>query len=321
MPDAPTDDAKDAKTDGERRNRPFWSGLLTFGLVSIPVDLYPATRAGGAPLRLLDEDGTPLQRRYYCPEEDVDVPSEQLVRGYELAEGKYIVVTDEELESVDPKKSREIDLRLFVERDGIDPLFYEHGYFLAPGEDSGKAYRLLASVMEKSKRAGIATFVMRDQEYLVAILAEGGLLRAETLRFHDEVRSPKSVGLPKTKEPSAALSKKFEHAIAELSTERLPTAELTDEHADRIKELAEKKSKHGQHVTRTNAKTKNVTESEGADVIDLMEALKRSLNGHGGGAHPTKRATHGKAARTTKKAAAHAHATNAKKTSHARHTR
>ena len=276
MPDKST---KDARSEEGRGGRPFWSGLLTFGLVSIPVDLYPATRAGGAPLRLLSEDGTPLERHYYCPEEDVDVPAEHLVRGYELDDGRYVTVTDEELASVDPKKSREIDLRLFVERGELAPLYFEHAYFLAPGEDSGKAYRLLASIMERTGHAGVATFVMRDQEYLVAILAEGGLLRAETLRFHDEVRSTKSVGLPGVKEPPAALVKKFEHAIAELETEHLPTAELTDDHADQLKALAEKKHSRGKDVIRGKAPA---AEAEGADVIDLMAALKRSLNGHGG---------------------------------------
>src|SRR5581483_6660701 len=101
-----------------------------FGLVSIPVDLYPATRAGGAPLRLLDEDGTPLQRRYYCPKDDEDVSAEHLVHGYELEDGRYVEVTDEELSALDPKKSREIDLRLFAPEDGIDALYFEHAYFL-----------------------------------------------------------------------------------------------------------------------------------------------------------------------------------------------
>jgi DNA end-binding protein Ku len=259
-----------------RRNRPFWSGVLTFGLVSIPVDLYPATRPGGAPLRLLDEDGTPLHRRYYCPEHDADVPQEHLVRGYELDDGRYVTVTDDELAAVDPKKSREIDLRLFAPDDGIDPMFFEHAYFLAPGEDSGKAYRLLASVMERGKRAGIATFVMRDQEYLVAILSDNGLLRAETLRFHDEVRSPKKVGISKARKAPSALVKKFEQAIAELQTKRLPTAELTDEHAERIEDLVQKKHRRGEDLVRSKTPAEK---PEGADVIDLMEALKRSLKG------------------------------------------
>jgi DNA end-binding protein Ku len=268
-------DERNEKQEG-RSNRPLWSGLLTFGLVSIPVDLYPATRPGGAPLRLLDEDGTPLHRHYYCPEHDADVPQEQLVRGYELDDGRYVTVTDEELESVDPKKSREIDLRLFAPEDGIDPMYFEHAYFLAPGEDSGKAYRLLANIMEKTKRAGIATFVMRDQEYLVAILSDNGLLRAETLRFHDEVRSPKTIGVPRARKAPAALVKKFEQAIAELETKRLPTAELTDEHAERIEELVHKKQRRGEDVVRSKTPAEK---PEGGDVIDLMEALKRSLKG------------------------------------------
>ena len=186
------------------RPRAFWSGLLSFGLVSIPVELFPAHRSHGGALRMLDADGTPLARRYYCPADDEDVPAEHLVHGYELDNGRIVVVTDEELEALAPKKSREIDLRLFVDRDSIPALYFERSYFLAPGADSGKAYRLLCAVMERSRRAGIATFVMRDREYLIAIFAEGGLLRGETLRFHGEVRSSSDVGLPKPVAPSPA---------------------------------------------------------------------------------------------------------------------
>ena len=292
---APGSDIDDAPS-----NRPFWSGVVTFGLVSIPVDLYPAVRAGGAPLRLLDADGTPLQRRYYCPEDGEDVPSEELVRGYELDDGRYVTVTDEELEALDPKKSREIDLRLFVERDEIDPIYFVHGYFLAPREDSGKAYRLLAGVMERTDRAGVATFVMREKEYVVAILAEGGLLRAETLRFHDEVRPIERSGIAKAPKPATALVKKFENAVEKLATARLPRDELVDEHADRVKALAEKKERKHEDVVRTETPSP----SPGADVIDLMEVLKRSLAG-------TKSAKH--SARAAKKAPAKARARRARR--------
>ena len=281
----------ESDVDDPPSNRPFWSGVVTFGLVSIPVDLYPAVRSGGAPLRLLDADGTPLQRRYYCPEDGEDVPSEQLVRGYELDDGRYVTVTDEELEALDPKKSREIDLRLFVARDEIDPIYFVHGYFLAPGEDSGKAYRLLAGVMERTGRAGIATFVMRDKEYVVLILAEGGLLRAETLRFHDEVRSLSRADIAKARKPAPALVKKFEGAVDKLAAARLPRDELVDEHANRVKALAERKERKHDDVVHSEAPSV----SGGADVIDLMDILKRSLAG-------TKSAKH--SARTSKKAPA-----------------
>jgi len=182
-------------------------------------------------------------------------------------------VTDEELEALDPKKSREIDLRRFVARDEIDPFYLAHAYFLAPAAESGKAYRLLATVMERTKRAGIATFVMRDKEYLVAIVSDGGLLRAETLRFHDEVRSAAQAGIPKTRKPEAALVKKFEHAIASHATARLPSGELTDEHANGVKAIAEKKARKKKDVIHAEVPKG----SAGADVIDLMEVLKRSL--------------------------------------------
>jgi DNA end-binding protein Ku len=267
------DDAAEAA-----RRRALWSGTLTFGLVSIPVDLYPGVRNTKAPLHMLDSDGTPLARRFHCPDDDEGVPQEHLVRGFEVGEGRYVVVTDDELEALDPKKSREIDLRLFVDRRALDPMYFDHPYFLVPASDSGKAYALLARVMESTDRAGIATFVMRDREYLVAIFADGGVLRALTLRFHDEVRSLRDVGLSKSEKPPAALVKKLEHAVAGLRAGRLPTAELTDDRADAIRELAEKKRKRRADVVHTDAPTES---SPGADVIDLMAVLRKSLEKSG----------------------------------------
>ncbi len=267
MPEA--DSSKDVDED---RARPFWSGLLSFGLVSIPVDLFPAHRGGGSSLRMLDEDGTPLARRYYCPDDDKEIDSDHLVHGYELDNGKVVVVSDEELESLAPKKSREIDLRLFVDRDSIDPLYFERSYFLAPGSESGKAYRLLGSVMERSRRAGVATFVMRDKEYLVAIFAEGGFLRAETLRFAGEVRSPADVGLPKKAKLDPKVSKKVDQAVAALEQKRWSPDEISDPH-DAIRELAEEKYKKKKDVVQSGESARE----EGGQVIDLMEVLKKSL--------------------------------------------
>jgi DNA end-binding protein Ku len=259
--------------DEERRGRPFWSGLLSFGLVSIPVELLAAHRSTGGALHLIDEDGTRLARRYHAPDEEKDLDADQLVRGYELDDGKVVVVSDEELERLAPKKSREIDLRLFVDRDRIDPLYFERSYFLAPGEGSGKAYRLLVAVMEESRRAGVATFVMRDREYLVAIFAEGGLLRAETLRFHDEVRSPSDVGLPKAVSVDDATTKRVQKAVAALMQKKWDPTELSDPH-EAQRELAERKYKQRKDVVKGDAAS---AEGGGAQIIDLMEMLKKSL--------------------------------------------
>src|SRR5690348_10120784 len=135
---------------------------------------------------MIGPEGRALSRRYYSSKTDRELSGADIVRGYEIKKNKFVVVSDEELEKLAPEKSRDIDLKRFVDIDSISPMYFEHAYFLAPASASVKAYRLLAEVMEKTKQAGIATFVMRGKEYLVAIVAENGILRAETMRFADE---------------------------------------------------------------------------------------------------------------------------------------
>src|SRR5437763_11352395 len=157
----------DNDDEGVRGARPFWSGTLTFGLVSVPVDLYPGNRTNRAPLRMLSPEGEPLARRYYSEKSGDDLKDDDMVRGFELEKDRYVIVTDEELERLAPEQSRDIDLSRFAPLEDISPLFFDRSYFLAPSEGSEKAYRLLAQTMEKRKLAGLATFVMRGKEYLV----------------------------------------------------------------------------------------------------------------------------------------------------------
>src|SRR5438552_4350096 len=223
--------------DNARGARPFWSGTLTFGLVSVPVDLYPGNRTNRAPLRMLSPEGEPLSRRYFSQKSGKELDDEDMVRGYEIDKDRYVVVTDEELERLAPEQSRDIDLRRFVPLNELPPLYFDRSYFLAPAEGSEKAYRLLAETMEKSGLAGIATFVMRGKEYLVAIFPENGILRAETMRFADELRSPKEISLPEKKKLPAATVKKFEKIIEKNSARQLSLKELKDEQTDRLKKL------------------------------------------------------------------------------------
>lgn len=260
----------------EVRARSFWSGTITFGLVSIPVELFPANRSQGVSLRMVSEDGTPLARRYFCPNEGRELDWDEIVRGYEIEKDRFVVVTDDELEKLAPEKTRDIDLRRFVDASEIDPIFFERAYYLTPGGNSTKAYRLLAETMERTNRAGIATFVMRGKEYLVAILAEDGIMRAETLRFAEEVRSADDVGLPQPEKPQAAAVRKMESAIGKLVEKELDEDELTDHSAERLLKLVAKKEKSGEGVVEA---PEGVAEpSEG--VIDLMEVLRRSLAGN-----------------------------------------
>lgn len=258
------------------RVRPFWSGTITFGLVSVPVDLYPAHRSSGTSLRMLSPGGAPLRREYYDPETGKRVENRAVRRGYELDDDEYVEIADEELEAAAPEKTRDIALERFVARDQLDPIYFDRAYFLTPTGGATKAYRLLAEVMEKRERAGVARFVMRGREYLVAILAENGILRAETLRFEDEIRTPETVGLPEApklpKKAVAAMAK----AIRALTVDELPLDELRDEQSRRLRELAEAKLAAGEDVVEAPE-----AESGESGVIDLMEVLKRSLERSG----------------------------------------
>jgi DNA end-binding protein Ku len=254
--------------------RPIWAGTLTFGLVSVPVELYSAVRSQRPGLRMLDDKGAPLERRYYDPESGRNVPYEDLARGFEIEKGKFVVLDDEELEALAPEKSRDIDLRRFVPVDQLDPIYFQRAYFLAPGSESTKAYRLLAATMEKTGRAGIATFVMRDTEYLTAIIAEHGVLRAEILRFQDEVRTPADVGISRHRKAPAAEKNRMLKAIRAASSDELDESELEDTWTEKLEKLVEKKRKKGEDVVKARAE-----EVEPADVqvIDLLEVLKKSM--------------------------------------------
>jgi DNA end-binding protein Ku len=267
---------KGTSPDGEERSgaRPFWSGTITFGLVSVPVDLYPGNRTNRASLRMLGPEGEPLARRYFSQKTGRALDDEHMVRGYEIDKDKYVVVTDEELERLAPDQSRDIDLRRFVELQSIPPLYFDRSYFLAPSAGSEKAYRLLSETMQKDKLAGIATFVMRGKEYLVAIFPENGILRAETMRFADELRSPKDIGLPDKKKAPAATVRKFERIIAKNSDKHLSLKDLKDEKTAQLLKMVEKKRKQHKDVVEVE-----VAEREDGKVVDLMEVLKKSLAG------------------------------------------
>jgi DNA end-binding protein Ku len=260
--------------EGVRGARPFWSGTLTFGLVSVPVDLYPGNRTNRAPLRMLSPEGEPLSRRYFSQKSGKELDDEDMVRGYEIDKDKYVVVTDEELERLAPEQSRDIDLRRFVPLEEIPPLYFDRSYFLAPSAGSEKAYKLLAETMKKEDLAGIATFVMRGKEYLVAIFPENGILRAETMRFADEIRSPKEIDLPEKKKVPAATVKKFERLIAKHSAKQLSLKKLKDEQTEKLLKLVAKKRKQHKDIVEVEEPKR-----EEGKVIDLMAALKKSLAG------------------------------------------
>lgn len=256
--------------------RAFWSGTLTFGLVSVPVDLYPAVRSRRTPLRILGPDDQPLIRRYFCSVDGEPLANEDIVRGYENDDGSFTIVDDEELDALAPRKSRDIDLRRFVARDEIPRQLLERPYVLAPAGESTKAYHLLAATMESSGRAGIATFVMRGKEYLAAIFAEGGTLRAVTMRFATELRTPEDVGLPRAARAPAERRQEIERAVAELTADELDTKLLDDDYTQKLLELALLKREAGKDVVEIEEAPPEDDES-GADIIDIMTVLRQRM--------------------------------------------
>ncbi|HEY0337481.1 MAG TPA: Ku protein, partial [Burkholderiales bacterium] len=249
--------------------RAFWSGTITFGLVSIPVDLFAAVRPRRTAMKMVDTKGKALGRQYYCPKDNKKLANDEIARGFETEDGKMVVISDEELEAIAPDKTRDIDLRRFVPIEQIPPMYFQRPYFLAPSGKSNKAYHLLAETMERTRRVGIGSFVMRDHEYLVAILSEGGVLRAETLRFADELHTPEDMGLPKRRKAPhnrvTALSKE----IAAATQDELDPHELSDQYAAAIQKLADAKRKNAKDVVRVSGAEDEDAEPGTSNVIDL----------------------------------------------------
>ena len=220
---------------------------------------------------MLGPAGKPLARRYYSSKSGRDLDSDDIVRGYEIKKNTFVEITDEELERLAPERSRDINLRRFVKANSIPRLYFERGYILAPA-GSTRAYHLLAETMERTKKAGIATFVMRGKEYVVAIAADGGILRAETMRFADELRSPEQVGLPKKQKLAPATVRSFERIVAQRSRASLPMSELQDQQSRRLLALVQRKRKSEQNVVEAPRGRERK-----AEVVDLIDVLRKSL--------------------------------------------
>ena len=222
---------------------------------------------------MLGPDGEPLARRYYAEKTGKDLEADEMIRGYELDNGKFVTITDEELERLAPDKTRDIDLKLFVKEDSIPPVYFERGYFLTPASNSEKAYRLLAEAMKERGNVGLATFVMRGRERPVAIFSDNGILRAETMRFPDEVRTIKQVGLPETKKVSSAAVKKYETLIKKKAKKVFKPAK--DEETEKLMKLVRKKQNKASNVV----ELKDYRRDEDHESADLIQILKRSLSG------------------------------------------
>src|SRR3954470_6077994 len=256
--------------------RALWSGSLSFGLVNVPVALLSAVRDMDLHFRQLHEkDKSPIETQRWCSEEEKEVPFEAITRSYELDNGKTVIVTDEDLEAVEPRKTRTIDIEQFVDLGEVDPIYFDHPYWLVPaGDDEGatRAYRLLLGVMEQSDRAALGRFVMRAKEHLAIVRARDGALSLTTMRFHDEVRATKDVASASGKSTKPA-KKELDAAVAlieALGTDWKPER-YKDEYRKRLQKVVNRKRK-GQKIEAPDDGGKPPDA-----VPDLMQALEESL--------------------------------------------
>mgnify|MGYP000029325955 CR=1 FL=1 len=174
--------------------RAIWSGAISFGLVNIPVKLYSAVSRKTVRFHQLDaESGQRIRQQRINPESGEEVPYEQIIKGYEISPDRYVTITPEELEALEPQKTRTIDIEEFVDLEQIDPIYYDHPYYLAPDKGAAKAYKLLLDAMEEADKVAIARVVIRSKENLVALRSYRGAITLETMLFPDEVIQPDSI--------------------------------------------------------------------------------------------------------------------------------
>src|ERR671917_95991 len=226
--------------------RSIWSGAISFGLVNVPVKLYSAVSKKTVRFNQLNKDtGHRIQQKRVDPETGEEVTYDQIVKGYELTKDRYVVITPEELDALDPERTRTIDIEDFVDLDEIDPVYYDHPYYLVPDKGATKAYGLLLGAMEQAGKVAIARVVLRSKEQLVAIRpSPGGVLMMETMIFADEVISPEDIeDLPDTNALKASDRelKMAQQLIDSLSAEFEPE-KYQDEYREKVLELIERKA-------------------------------------------------------------------------------
>jgi DNA end-binding protein Ku len=283
--------------------RVVWKGAITFGLVHIPVSLYPGSTSSTLDFDLLDKrDFAPVGYQRVNKRTGKEVAPDQIVKGYEYAKGEYVVVSDADFEQANVKATQTVELQAFVAASEIAPCYFDTPYYLEPGKRAGKGYALLRETLRKTGRVGVATVVLRARQHLALVMPVGRLLVLNTLRFADEIRPTSGLDLPPVNPKTAGVSSK-ELGLAERLVEDMTEAWRPDAYQDTYRDdlLAriERKVKSGQ-THEVGGDAQREPPRRGAQVIDLMAALKKSLDGKGGRSAPAKRQMRGRAVRQSK---------------------
>jgi DNA end-binding protein Ku len=256
--------------------RAIWSGSISFGLLNVPVKLYSAVSKQTVRFRELREgDGSRVKHKRVAESDGKEVPYEKIVKGYEYAPDQYVVLTRDELSELEPQRSRTIEIQDFVDLDDIDPIYFEQPYYLGPDKGAARAYALLVQAMKESRKVAVARFVLRNKEHLAAIRPMEDVLTLTTMRFHDEVTSPKDLDgevfeEEKPKKPDQREIQMAKQLIESLTGDFKPDS-YRDEYREELLDLLERKAE-GKEVVSAPTEEPKPTKAP-----DLMAALEESL--------------------------------------------
>lgn len=255
--------------------RPLWKGSISFGLISIPISLFPATRREEMRFRLLRSgDLSPVNYKRVAEADGKEVPWEQIVKGYEYEKGRFVVLKDDDFKRVDVEATQTVDILDFVNLDEINPMHFQKPYFMEPSKAGSKAYVLLRDALGSTRKVGIAKVVIRKRQHLAAVKPQGEALILEIMHFADELVSPAELHLP-----SAAGLRKGETEMAQALIDKMTVAwepeRYSDDYESALRDLIAKKVAAGGKDLPTQPKSRG---KEPENVIDLMEVLRKSLD-------------------------------------------
>ncbi len=251
--------------------RPIWSGAISFGLVNVPVKLFSATSAKDVRFHQIDgRTNSRIKQKRVSVATGDEVPYEDIVKGYELGTDQFVIITPEELDSLETRATRTIDIEDFVDLDQIDPIYYERAYYLVPDKGGAKAYALLRAAMRESNKVGIAKVVLRTKQYLAAIRVKDDVLVIETMLYPDEVNPTDDLDLPREEVEVTDREEKMARQLIDSLTTDFEPEKYHDEYRERVLALIEQKAS-GQEIVLEEAS------EEPSKVVDLMAALEASL--------------------------------------------
>ncbi len=260
--------------DGKERVMPraIWSGSISFGLVNIPVKLFSAVRDKSVNFHMLHaSDGARVHQKLVCPVGGEEVSRDDVVKGYEVSPGRYVILTGDELQAIAPEATRTIEIQDFVDISDIDPIYYQTPYYLLPEEHSVKPYVLLQRAMTESGRVGIGKFVMHDKGHLAALRPLDRLICLETMHFADEIVSRGELGVPPLEGKPEKREMEMADQLIGMMSGKFEPGKYHDRYREAVMDLVKSKEKGREVVTRP-------TVEESGKVVSLMAALEKSLS-------------------------------------------